>query len=407
METVLERFLRYVKIDTQSDSNTGTHPSTAKQFDLLNLLVKELETIGCINISLSKEGKLFALLPATTGCEDKTCVGFIAHVDTSDAASGKDVKPSVVVFDGKDIELKNSKVLSLEIFPKLKKFIGKEIVITDGTTLLGGDDKAGIAEILTAIEEIITSNIPHGPIALAFTSDEEIGEGADFFDVNKFGAKYAFTVDGGSPCELEYQNFNAALGEITIQGLSVHPGYAKDTMINATTVAMEFNSLLPKDMVPEKTTGFEGFFHLIEFNGDVSNAKALYLIREHDAAKFIAMQQIMLQAQDVINQKYGKNTCKVNIKGQYRNMGEIVSQYPELLDIANIAIKEANLVPQITPIRGGTDGARLSFMGLPCPNLGTGSYNAHGECEFAVVEEMNQMVTIIKNIIKEFAKNRF
>ena len=405
METVIERFLRYVKIDTQSEPNSGLHPSTAKQFDLLNLLAKELEDLGCINISLSEEGKLFALLPATFGLEDKATLGLIAHVDTSDAASGKDVKPQIVLFDGKDIELKNSKVLSIEIFPKLKKFIGKEIIITDGTTLLGGDDKAGIAEILAAIAEIVTDNIPHGPIAVAFTSDEEIGEGADFFDVNKFGAKYAFTVDGGAPNELEYQNFNAALGEVTFQGLSVHPGYAKNTMINAATVAMEFNSLLPPDMIPEKTEGFEGFFHLIEFNGDVSNAKALYLIREHDAAKFLAMQQLMLKAQNTINEKYGNNTCKVNIKGQYRNMGEVVSQYPELLEIANKSIKEANLVPEISPIRGGTDGSKLSFMGLPCPNLGTGSYNAHGECEFAVIEEMNQMVTIVKNIIKEFAKS--
>ena len=403
METVIDRFLRYVKIDTQSDPDSGKHPSTAKQFDLLNLLAKELEDLGCINISLLEEGKLFALLPATLGLEDKATLGLIAHVDTSDAASGKDVKPQIVLFDGKDIELKNSKVLSTEIFPKLKKYIGQELIITDGTTLLGGDDKAGIAEILAAIEDIILSNTPHGPIAIAFTSDEEIGEGADFFDVAKFGAKYAFTVDGSAPNELEYQNFNAALGIVDFTGLSVHPGYAKNTMINAITVAIEFNSLLPNHMVPEKTEGFEGFFHLTELNGDVSNAKAVYLIREHDALKFLAMQQVMLKAQDAINQKYGKKVCEVEIKGQYRNMGEVVSQYPELLEIANNAIKEANLVPEISPIRGGTDGARLSFMGLPCPNLGTGSYNAHGECEFAVVKEMYQVVEVIKNIIKKFA----
>ena len=405
MRTVLERLLDYTAFDTQSDETTGTHPSTAKQRVLAEHLAEELRRLGAAEIQVTEHSYVYARLAATEGCEAAPALGFIAHLDTSDAASGVGVKPQIVrCWDGSPIPLGSSGLaLDPALYPFMKNLIGHTLVTTDGTTLLGADDKAGIAEIMTALETIQTRNLPHGPLRIAFTPDEEIGEGPDFFDVPGFNAAFAYTMDGGAANEIEYQNFNAAAVRVTIRGRSVHPGSAKDIMINAQKIAFEFDSMLPPDEVPARTDGFQGFYHLVKSTGTVGSAELNYILRDHDADSFERRKVRIRQISDALNARYGAETVTAEIRDQYRNMEEIIRRHPFLIELAENAMRSAGLEPEIVPIRGGTDGARLSFMGLPCPNLGTGGYNYHGESEFADVEGMEAAVRTILNLVTAFS----
>lgn len=406
MKRAYERLIDYAKIHTTSDEESGLHPSFAGEFDLANLLVKELKEIGMKDVRVDDHCYVYAYLPATPGFENATKLGFIAHMDTSPEASGKDVKPVLRHnYDGSDIVLEGTgDVLSIKRFPDLKAYIGDTLITTDGTTLLGADDKAGVAEIMTALETIITENIPHGELWAGFTPDEEIGEGADFFDLEHFGATYAYTVDGGNVNALEYENFNAAGAEITIKGVSVHPGDAKDVMVNASNVGMELHALLPELMRPEHTEGHEGFFHLTSFAGQVSSAKMSYIIRDHDMNLFEQKKKMLQEAVDTINKKYGDGTVTLSMKDQYYNMLEKIKPHMHLIENARLALKKAGLTPVDVPVRGGTDGARLSYDGLPCPNLGTGGCNYHGTYECCSVEKMDKAVEIILNIIDIYSR---
>ncbi len=401
MQRAYERFLNYVKIHTTSDEESDLHPSFKGEFDLANILVDELKALGMSGVRVDEHCYVYAYLPATPGYENATKLGFIAHMDTSPEASGKDVKPIIREnYDGSDIVLVGTgDILSVSRFPELKDFIGDTIITTDGTTLLGADDKAGVAEIMTAMDTIITGNIPHGEIWVGFTPDEEIGEGADFFDLKNFGATYAYTVDGGDVNALEYENFNAAGAEIAIKGVSVHPGSAKDIMVNAALVGMELHSLLPEAMRPEHTEGYEGFFHLTSFTGQVSSAKMSYIIRDHDHDLFEAKKVMLQDAVAAINKKYGAGTVTLTIKDSYYNMLEKIKPHMHLIENARLALKKAGLTPIDVPVRGGTDGARLSYDGLPCPNLGTGGCNFHGTYECCSIDKMDKAVEIILNLI--------
>ncbi len=402
MQRAYERFLNYVKIHTTSDEESDLHPSFKGEFDLANILVDELKALGMSGVRVDEHCYVYAYLPATPGYENATKLGFIAHMDTSPEASGKDVKPIIREnYDGSDIVLVGTgDILSVSRFPELKDFIGDTIITTDGTTLLGADDKAGVAEIMTAMDTIITGNIPHGEIWVGFTPDEEIGEGADFFDLKNFGATYAYTVDGGDVNALEYENFNAAGAEIAIKGVSVHPGSAKDIMVNAALVGMELHSLLPEAMRPEHTEGYEGFFHLTSFTGQVSSAKMSYIIRDHDHDLFEAKKVMLQDAVAAINKKYGAGTVTLTIKDSYYNMLEKIKPHMHLIENARLALKKAGLTPIDVPVRGGTDGARLSYDGLPCPNLGTGGCNFHGTYECCSIDKMDKAVEIILNLIE-------
>lgn len=403
-----ERLLKYVKIYTTSDEESGNTPSAQREFDLGNLLAEELKEIGVENVRITEQCYVYGEIPATPGYEQVPALGFIAHMDTAPDFCGEGVKPQIIGdYDGNDIQLGQSgRVLSCKAFPNLCALKGRTLITTDGTTLLGADDKAGIAEIMTMAEQIILEKIPHGKICIAFTPDEEIGEGADHFDVEGFGAKYAYTVDGGAENEIEYENFNAAGAQIEITGLSVHPGDSKDTMINAALVAMEFNQMLPSGETPRGTSGYEGFFHLTDMSGDVSEAKLSYIIRDHSAAHFEVRKEQMQHIADLLNEKYGQGTVKLVIKDQYRNMREKIEDCMFLIDYAKQAVQEAGLQPKEVAIRGGTDGARLSFMGLPCPNLGTGGYAFHGPFEHITTEGMDYTVDILKGIIKAFGEQK-
>lgn len=402
MQRAYERFLNYVKIHTTSDEESGLHPSFKGEFDLAHVLVDELKELGMSGVRVDEHCYVYAYLPATPGYENATKLGFIAHMDTSPEASGKDVKPVIRKdYDGSDIVLEGTgDILSVSRFPELKDFIGDTIITTDGTTLLGADDKAGVAEIMTAMDTIITENIPHGEIWVGFTPDEEIGEGADFFDLKNFGATYAYTVDGGDVNALEYENFNAAGAEIAIKGVSVHPGSAKDIMVNAALVGMELHSLLPEAMRPEHTEGYEGFFHLTSFTGQVSSAKMSYIIRDHDHDLFESKKVMLQDAVAAINKKYGDGTVTLTIKDSYYNMLEKIKPHMHLIENARLALKKAGLNPIDVPVRGGTDGARLSYDGLPCPNLGTGGCNFHGTYECCSIDKMDKAVEIILNLIE-------
>ena len=403
MKKVLERFLKYVSFDTQSDENSGTHPSTAKQLCLASFLAEELEKLGLEGVQVSDKGYVYAYIPPDKGLEHVPAVGFIAHMDTSDAASGADVKPQIIEdWNGGPIPLGSSGIL---LSPE-KKLLHHTLVTTDGTTLLGADDKAGIAVIVTAVEEVINSGIPHGRICVGFTPDEEIGEGADFFDVPLFGAQYAYTVDAGDESLIECENFNAASAVVSFKGLSVHPGYAKDMMVNAQKLAFEFDAMLPENETPARTCGREGFYHLTGSCGNVNSAELHYIIRDHDARLFEERKEKILETARVLNEKYGDGTVAVTLKEQYRNMLEVMEKYPFLVDIAQDAIRSAGLTPVMEPVRGGTDGARLCFMGLPCPNIGYGGYNAHGEREYVDVEGLENAVRIVLGIIRTFASDR-
>ena len=405
MKKVDERFLEYVKVDTKSDTTTGTTPSTKGQLVLADILAKELKEMGLNDVTISEYGYVYATLEKNCNKEIPT-IGFIAHMDTAPDYSGKDVNPQIVKnYDGGDIKLNEDTILSPKFSPELKNYIGKTLITTDGNTLLGADDKAGIAEIMTAVEYLINHpEIEHGDIKIGFTPDEEIGEGADHFDVKYFGADFAYTIDGGAIGELEYENFNAAGVKVTIKGVNVHPGYAKNKMVNSITIANEFASMLPVDEVPEKTSGYEGFYHLIELNGTVENTSMQYIIRDFFNDTFVKRQERLKEIEKDLNQKYGEGTVTVDIKEKYRNMKEMVEPVIHIVDNAKRAMEEADVTPEIRPIRGGTDGSRLSYMGLPTPNMFTGGENFHGKYEYIAIESMEKAVEVIVNIVKNYAK---
>ncbi|WP_308601350.1 peptidase T [uncultured Dysgonomonas sp.] len=398
--TVVDRFLKYVKFDTESSTETGTTPSTPGQMVLARELEKELHEMGLEDISLDEKGYIMATLPANTDKEVPT-IGFVAHMDTSPDLTGKDVNPQIVKnYDGKDIILNKDLniVLSPNDFPEMQDYVGQDLIVTDGKTLLGADDKAGIAEILTAIKYLKDHpEIKHGKIRIGFTPDEEIGAGADYFDVEKFGCEWAYTMDGGPIGELEYENFNAAGVKINIQGRSVHPGYAKDKMVNALVVANKLVSLLPSNERPEHTTGYEGFYHLTNISGTVDAATVGYIIRDHDREIFEKRKQVMLDTITFINKLYPDSTT-VEIKDQYYNMREKVEPVKHVVDLAFEAMTAVGVTPIVKPIRGGTDGARLSFMGLPCPNIFAGGHNFHGRYEFVPIQSMEKAVQVIVKI---------
>ncbi|MFI5359479.1 MAG: peptidase T [Halanaerobiales bacterium] len=409
MSKVVERFLRYVKYDTQSNEESGTTPSTEGQLVFARALKEELEEIGLKEVSLDERGYLMATLESNLeeGKETPT-IGFIAHMDTSPDMPGKDVKPQIVKnYDGGDIVLNKEEniILSPNDFPELKNYIGEEIITTDGTTLLGADDKAGIAEIITAIEYLLENpEIKHGKIRIAFTPDEEIGRGADFFDVKKFGADLAYTVDGGPIGELEYENFNAAAARISIKGESVHPGTAKGKMVNSILIANELISKLPADETPADTEGYEGFYHLVSIKGNVEETKLYYIIRDFDKINFIKRKTTLEEIVRELNEKYDKGRIQLKITDQYYNMKEIIEKNKEIVDIAYQAMEEIGITPIITPIRGGTDGARLSYMGLPTPNIFTGGHNYHGKYEFIPVSSMEKAMKLIVKISELYGR---
>lgn len=401
-----ERFLKYVAINTRSDENSETFPSTAVQWDLLNTLVEEMKLLGLEDVSIDKYGYAMGTIPATKGKEGAPVIGFLAHVDTSPDMSGENVRPRIIEsYDGTDIVLNNALTMKVSEFPELTKFIGHTLIHTDGTTLLGADDKAGIAEIMTAAEYLMAHpEIEHGKIRIGFTPDEEIGRGVDFFDVKAFGADFAYTMDGGYEGELEYENFNAAGAKIAIQGRNVHPGYAKNKMINAIEVACELNSLIPAVERPQFTEGYEGFYHCIGLNGTVENATISYIIRDHDFEKFEKKKSWMYDVVGMLNNKYGQGTLTLTLKDQYYNMRKMVEPHPQVIDIALAAMRDADVEPIVRPIRGGTDGARLSFMGLPCPNIFAGGMNFHGKFEYCSLNSMEKAVKVIINIAKRWAE---
>lgn len=405
MEAILDKFLRYISFDTMSDENSESQPSSAKQLVLLQTLTDELNAMG-IEASLDEYGYVMGTIPSNCPEKDIPAVGFIAHVDTSPDASGKDIKPQIIKdYDGCDIPLKGVPGLALKVadFPELTDYKGQTIITTDGTTLLGADDKAGVAEIMCAAEWIMEHpEFKHGEIKIGFTPDEEIGRGVVKFDVQKFGAKYAYTMDGGKIGELEYENFNAAAATISVQGCNIHPGYAKGKMVNAMRVAMEFNSLLPQEQKPEYTCGYEGFFHLIAMNGTVENASISYIIRDHDMDLYEHKKQVIRDTADFLNRKYG-DIVKVEIRHQYYNMKKEVEPHIHIVDKAIKAMEMEGIKPVVQPIRGGTDGANLSFMGLPCPNIFAGGHNFHGKLEFVPLESMEKASKVILNILSLFA----
>ena len=397
-----ERFLNYVPVWTTSDETSDTVPSADRELVLARMLVEEMKGLGIADARVDDKGYVYGHIPATPGCEDKPSLGLVAHMDTVADASGENIKPQIIEnYDGKDVVLKGSgDILKVDEFPYLAELKGRTLITTDGTTLLGADDKAGIAEILTVAEKIIKEGLPHGKICIGFTPDEEIGEGPDFFDVPGFDAEFAYTVDGGAEGEIEYENFNACEAVFKIQGVNVHPGSAKGIMVNAGAVGCEIQMMLPVEETPEQTEGYEGFYHLIKISGSCERAELIYIVRDHDADKFAQKQQKLKEIADAMNQKYGEGTVDLQIKEQYRNMAEKIRPCYHLIENAKKACENVGIVPKIQPIRGGTDGARLSFMGLPCPNLGTGGYAFHGPYEHITVEGMDKSVEILMELVK-------
>lgn len=399
---VEERLLKYVSYWTTSDEECRQIPSSERQFELGKVLEQELRDLGLEKVTLTDHCYVYGLLPATKGYADRPAVGFISHMDTAPDFSGKDVKPQIIPdYDGNDVLLKGSGAyLKVSDFPTLKTLKGRTLITTDGTTLLGADDKAGVSEIMTAVEQIITEKIPHGDIWIGFTPDEEVGSGADLFDLDYFKAKFAYTVDGDYEGEVAYENFNAASASFEITGVNVHPGEAKDIMINAALVGCEIASLLPENETPAHTEGREGFYHLTDFSGDIAHAKVNYIVRDHDKATFEKRLDTLRGIEQKMNEKYHADTVKLNIQHSYSNMLEVIEKNEYVVAIAKKAIKNVGLEPVSRPVRGGTDGARLSFMGLPCPNLGTGGYGFHGPFEHISVEGMDTAVSVIKEIVK-------
>ena len=400
---LLERFLKYVSIHTTSDENTGLVPSTPQQMEFAKILAEELKDMGMQDVSLDKKGYLMATLPSNIDKNVPT-VGFISHLDTSPDMSGKNVKPRIVEnYDGNDIVLneKENIVLSPKQFPELTMYRGQSLVVTNGLTLLGADDKAGIAEIMTAMDYFIKNpDVKHGKVRIAFNPDEEIGLGAHHFDVEKFGCQFAYTMDGGEIGELEYENFNAAGAKVTFYGTNVHPGYAKNKMVNSMKIATKFMATVPANESPEYTDGYEGFYHLTGIGGDVEKTTVSYIIRDHDRKKFEERKAHLQMLVDKINSEFGDNTATLEVKDQYYNMKEKVEPVKYIVDIASEAIRQAGVEPKVKPIRGGTDGAQLSFKGLPCPNIFAGGHNFHGKYEFVPIQSMEKATEVIKNIIK-------
>ena len=396
-----ERFLEYVKVHTTSDPAASCAPSSAIQFDLAHKLVDEMTEIGLENVHVDEFGVVYGWLSATAGCEDKPALGFIAHMDTSPDYPGENVKPQIIPdYDGGDVVLAGTgDVLTVEAFPTLKTLAGMTLVTTDGTTLLGADDKAGIAEILTAVETVISEKKPHGRLCIAFTPDEEVGMGVANFDLSKFGAQFAYTVDGGMEGEIAFETFNAASAKVCITGMSVHPGSSKDTMINAALVAMEYNALLPACDTPRLTEGYEGFFHLHDMKGDVSYAELEYIVRDHDRATFEVRKQTMRHAAKVINERYGREVVALELKDSYYNMAEKIAPHMELIENAKLAAKKAGMEPFVEPVRGGTDGCRLSEMGMPTPNLCTGGFAFHGKFEHIAMESMDRCAKMVEYLM--------
>lgn len=406
MEKILDRFLRYVAVDTQSDPESEAQPSSARQFDLLKMLCKELQDMG-VEATLDEYGYVMGSIPSNCG-DNVPAVGFIAHVDTSPDASGTGIKPQIIKdYDGTDILLNPDTGLALKTadFPELKDYAGQTIITTDGTTLLGADDKAGVAEIMDAVQYIMAHpEFRHGPVKIGFTPDEEIGRGVAKFDVARFGARYAYTMDGGAIGELEYENFNAASATVHIQGRNIHPGYAKGKMLNAILIGMELNALLPVGQRPEFTEGYEGFMHIVNFSGTVEEASFSYIIRDHDMQLFDDKKEMLKKCADFINMKYGEGVATVEIKHQYYNMKKEVEPHYHIIEKAVKAMEMEGITPRIQPIRGGTDGANLSFMGLPCPNIFAGGHNFHGKLEYVPLESMEKAGRVILNIIGLFAE---
>lgn len=400
-----ERFLNYVRIHTASSEDSTTVPTTARQFDLAKMLVEELHALGIENARVDDKCYVYASIPATAGCENAPALGFIAHMDTVPDFSGENVQPRIIEnYDGGEVVLGNSgRTLSPEKLPHLPLLKGRTLIVTDGTTVLGGDDKAGIAEIITAVERILSENIPHGKICIGFTPDEEVGSGADHFDVAAFGADFAYTVDGGIEGEIEYENFNAAGAKVVVNGFNIHPGDSKNKMINALLVAMEFNAMLPAE-TPSNTEGYEGFFHLTDMGGSVEKCDMSYILRDHSSEIMTARKATMEHAAKILNEKYGAGTVELALRDQYRNMKEKIDPCMHLIENAIAAAKELGIEPRVQPIRGGTDGARLSFMGLPCPNLGTGDFACHGPYEHVTVEGMEKCTELVIKLVEKYAK---
>lgn len=401
-----ERFLKYVSFDTQSSEESTSFPSTSKQLILLEHLADELRSLGLTEVEMDTNGYVFGTIPASAGCEKAPVVGFISHVDTSPDMNGANIRPQIIEnYDGEDIKLNNELTMTVKEFPELAFFKGHTLIHTDGTSLLGADDKAGVAEIVTAAEYIIAHHeIKHGKIRIGFTPDEEVGRGVDFFDVKRFGAKYAYTVDGGMEGELEYENFNAASARFVIQGRNIHPGYAKNKMLNSLLVACEVCAMMPAAETPEHTEGYEGFYHLTSINGTVEKSTVDYIVRDHNRAKFEARKDFLRRVETYFNTKYGKGTIQLTLKDQYYNMREMVEPHPEVIDKAFEAMTQAGVKPIVRPIRGGTDGSRLSYMGLPCPNLFTGGMNFHGKYEYCSLTTMQKAMQTIINLVQLWAK---
>ena len=401
-----ERFLEYVAVWTTSDENSDTVPSAARELDLARILVEEMKGLGIEDARVDDKGYVYGSVPATPGCEDKAALGLIAHMDTAPDAPGDNIHPQIIEnYDGKDVVLGTSgKTIKVEEFPYLADLKGRTLITTDGTTLLGADDKAGIAEVLTVVDEILKEGLPHGKICIGFTPDEEIARGAKHFDVEGFGADYGYTLDGSTEGEIQYENFNASTACITIHGVSVHTGTAKDVLVNSQTIGTEFHQMLPVSERPETTEGYEGFYHLVSFNGNVTETKMKYFIRDFDRRSFDARAQKLRDIAEEMNKKYGEGKVEVEIVESYYNMREKIEPCMQLIDYAKAAIEHAGITPIVSPVRGGTDGARLSFKGLPCPNLGTGGHAFHGVFEHITVEGMDKAVLIVKDIIRQFAE---
>lgn len=404
--TIKDRFLEYVSFDTKADPSSDTFPSSAKELVLLNHLADQMRGMGMTEVEVDEYGYAMGTIPASVGCEAAPVVGFVSHVDTAPDMSGANVKPQIIEnYDGGDVPLNSQITLRVADFPELKEYKGHTIITTDGTTLLGADDKAGIAAIMTAAEYLMTHpDIKHGKIRLGFTPDEEIGRGVDFFNVERFGASVAYTIDGGFEGELEYENFNAASAKIAIQGCNIHPGYAKDKMINALEVACRINALLPAVERPEHTEGYEGFYHLVAINGAVENATMEYIIRDHCDKKFEKKKEFITSIVELLNRQYGSGVITLELKDQYYNMRKMVEPHPPIIDKAIAAMKMAGVTPIVRPIRGGTDGSRLSYMGLPCPNIFTGGMNFHGKYEYCSLDSMQRAADTIVNLAQLWAK---
>ena len=398
---IVERFLKYVSFETTSDETCETCPSSPKELELGRYLAQEMKAAGLENARIDGDGYVYGELPASPGCESLPAIGFIAHMDTSDGASGANIKPRILHYEGGDIQLNDTVTIDEKTFGFLKDYAGQDLIVTDGTTLLGADDKAGIAEIVTAMEYLIAHpEVKHGRICVGFTPDEEIGRGADRFDIKGFGAEFAYTVDGGTLGELEYENFNAATATVTVHGVNVHPGSAKNKMKNSMHIAMEYVSLLPADQRPEHTEGYEGFIHLMHIEGSETETRMVFIVRDHDMEKFTAKKILMRAAAEYIDAKHGAGTVHLDLKDSYFNMKKYIEPVMFVIDRAKKAFAGAGVEPVVKPIRGGTDGSHLSENGLPCPNLSTGGENFHGEREFVSIQAMKKMVEVIVNIAK-------